>query len=43
MRGPSSFYKHRQYNSVGYTKLIAHCFVTLPDPLILVTTLASPV
>lgn len=42
MQGPFSFYKHRQYNSVGYTKLIAYSLLTLPDPLILLTTLASP-
>lgn len=42
MRGPFSFYKHRQYNSVGYTKLIAHCLTTLPDPTILLTTIGSP-
>lgn len=43
MQGPFSFYKHRQYNSIGYTKFIpSYSLLTLPDPLISLTTLASP-
>lgn len=35
--------KHRQYNGVGYTNLRAYSLMTLPDPIILLTTLAAPV